>query len=44
MFCLVSEKDNLPESKMVKEVKDIMAGLPPAHFHTLKYLTTHLVK
>ncbi|KAL8572977.1 hypothetical protein ACOMHN_013953 [Nucella lapillus] len=38
------KKDNLSEAEMVKQMKDILSGLPPAHFHTLKYLTTHLAK
>lgn len=36
--------DNLPEAELVKKFKDILSGLPPAHFHAMKYLTAHLCK
>ncbi|XP_076455541.1 N-chimaerin-like isoform X2 [Babylonia areolata] len=38
------KKDGLSEAEMVKQMKEILNHLLPAHFHTLKYLTTHLVK
>ncbi|KAK7487444.1 hypothetical protein BaRGS_00021285, partial [Batillaria attramentaria] len=38
------KQDQLPEAELVKKIKEILSGLPPAHFHTMKYLTAHLVK
>ncbi|KAK7093173.1 N-chimaerin-like isoform X2 [Littorina saxatilis] len=40
----IIKKDNMAEEETVKQMKDVMARLPPAHFHTLKYLTAHLVR
>lgn len=40
----IIKKDNLAEAEMVKQIKEVLISSPPAHFHALKYLTTHLIK
>ncbi|PVD36067.1 hypothetical protein C0Q70_03037 [Pomacea canaliculata] len=38
------KRDNILDTERVKQVKDILTTLPPAHYHTIKYLTGHLIK
>jgi hypothetical protein len=44
ILLLFVEKDSVSEGELVKQVKETVNLLPPAHFHVLKYLTAHLTK
>lgn len=43
--CLISlETEDLSQEEQVRRIKEPMNSLPPAHFHTLKYMCQHLAR